>query len=266
MRKSPVISPRICELCGETYTPSGAAQKFCNKCRVIKTDEYKSRYYKKKFPNIKPKKRCEEVCCICGSQFSSHFEGKPYCNLHYLRMKANGTPELKTRKSKNEFSVNGDTVTCKTSSGSEFLISKSDLEAVMKYTWCLSKTGYLVANINGSVTKLHRYLLSPDNGVLVDHINGNPKDNRRENLRTCSPKENSRNVKKKCDNTIVTGVSKTANGRFKARISVDRKEIRLGIFDTAEEAIEARRQAEIKYFGDYSPMASRKTSTRGTSQ
>ena len=47
---------------------------------------------------------------------------------------------------------------------------------------------------------------------------------------------------------------------------VDRNEIALGTFDTVEEAIEARRQAEIKYFGDYSPMSSRKTSTRGTSQ
>ena len=266
MRKSPSIKPRICELCGDAYIPSGTAQRFCEQCKIIKSRESKLRYYRKKFPNANPKKRCEEVCCICGATFSSHFEGKPYCNLHYLRMKTNGTPEFVGRKSKNEFAVDGDTVKCKTSSGVEFLISNSDLDTVMKYTWCLSKTGYLVANINGSVTKLHRYLLSPGKGVLVDHINGDPKDNRRENLRVCKPKDNSRNAKKKSEHSIICGVQKKSNGKYRARIMVDRNEIALGTFDTVEEAIEARRQAEIKYFGDYSPMSSRKTSTRGTSQ
>lgn len=174
MRKSPTIQPRICKLCGESYIPTGTTQQFCNICREIKSKERKLRYYRKTFPNANPKKRSEEVCCICGGLFSAHFDGAPYCNLHYLRMKANGTPDFVGRKSKNDFAINGDTVTCKTSSGVEFLISTSDLDAVKKYTWCISKTGYLVANINGKNTKLHRYLLSPEPSVIIDHINGNP--------------------------------------------------------------------------------------------
>lgn len=266
MRKSPTIQPRICKLCGKSYVPTGTTQQFCDICKKIKSKETKLRYYRKMFPDAKPKKRSEEVCCICGGPFSSHFEGKPYCNLHYLRMKTNGTPELTVRKSKNDFVEKGNTVICKTSSGVEFLISASDLDAVKKYTWCISKTGYLVANINGKTTKLHRYLLSPEPSVIIDHINGNTLDNRRGNLRLCSPKENSRNSKKKGKHNVATGVSKTKSGKFRARISVDRKEICLGTFQTAAEAIDARRKAEIQYFGNYSPMSSRNTSTRGFSE
>ena len=266
MRKSPTIQPRICQMCGSSYVPRGTSQKFCDVCREIRSKESKLRYYRTHFPDAKPKTRCEEPCCICGGQFSSHFDGKPYCNLHYLRVKTNGTPDLVERKSKNEFVVNGDTVMCKTTSGIEFLISYGDLEAVQKYTWCLSKTGYLVANISNKVIKLHRYLLSPESDAIVDHINGNRKDNRRENLRICNSTENSRNSDKKSKSSTAIGVQRKANGRYRARIMVDRKEIALGVFDTELEAIEARRVAEEKYFGDYSPMASRTTSTRGSSE
>ena len=47
------------------------------------------------------------------------------------------------------------------------------------------------------------------------------------------------------------------SGRYRARIMVDRKEIRLGNFKTLEEAKKAREAAELKYFGEYAPYASR---------
>lgn len=266
MRKSPTIKPRVCDLCGETYTPSGPTQKFCSKCKLVKERETKLRYYRKKFPNAKPKKRCEDVCCICGNVFSAHFEGKAYCNLHYLRMKTNGSADLIKRQSKNQFIVDGSNVICQTTSGAKFLVSTSDLEEVKKYSWCVSKTGYLVANINGKVTKLHRYLLSPKSNEIVDHINGDPKDNRRENLRICNSTENSRNSRKKSKTSNFTGVQMRSNGKYRARIMVDGKEIALGVFETEAEAIVARKNAEEKYFGDYSPIASRKTSTLGSSE
>ena len=49
----------------------------------------------------------------------------------------------------------------------------------------------------------------------------------------------------------------TPNGRFVAKIMVNRKEIHVGTYNTIEEAIDARVLAEKEYFGDFSPTVSR---------
>lgn len=41
------------------------------------------------------------------------------------------------------------------------------------------------------------------------------------------------------------------SGKYRARIMVDRVEIHLGRFETTQEAGEARKKAEIKYFGEF---------------
>lgn len=261
MRKSPTFAPRKCEKCGVTYFPTGALQKFCPTCQIARDKERKANYYKRKFPNRKPKSRSAEVCCVCGVPFSSHYGGKPYCNTHYLRMKTNGTPDYIGRKSTNDFVTVGETVVCTTAAGVEYLISPVDLERVRKYSWCLSKSGYLVANVNGKVVKLHRYILSPPNGKVVDHINGDCTDNRRENLRVCSLAENGKNIKRKKNCAISPGIRLLPSGKYNARITYNRTEIHLGNFATLEEAITVRRNAEAKYYGEFSPTASRRTNT-----
>jgi hypothetical protein len=82
--------------------------------------------------------------------------------------------------------------------------------------------------------------------VEVDHINGNRRDNRIENLRSVSPEENHRNQKLHCTNTSgVSGVFFVkSTRRWSARISVNNVKRSLGYFETREEAIVARRQAE----------------------
>jgi hypothetical protein len=47
----------------------------------------------------------------------------------------------------------------RTSKGQKILIDPDDFEKCSKYSWCISKTGYAVANIRGKVTKMHRYIL-----------------------------------------------------------------------------------------------------------
>ena len=268
MRKSPTIEQRICQSCGNAFQPTGNRQFFCPSCALERDKQRKMEYYKRKFPDAKPKKKTKEVCCVCGSAFSSHFLGKPYCNMHYLRMKVNGSADLQGRKRTNKYAVDGDTVTVTTSNGRTFIADASDLELIQRYNWCFSKTGYLVANIRGKVTKLHRYLLSPDPSSVIDHINGNPADNRRDNLRICSIADNSRNTSpSKNSSTGIVGVKLSPAGKYVAHIMVNRKHITLGTFERIDEAAEARKQAELLYFGEFSPTTSRThTITQGTSE
>lgn len=48
-----------------------------------------------------------------------------------------------------------------------------------------------------------------------------------------------------------TGVSKTESGKWFSYIRKDNKLIRLGVYENIEDAISARREAEMKYFGEY---------------
>ena len=52
-----------------------------------------------------------------------------------------------------------------------------------------------------NITKLHHYVLQCKSGVIVDHINHNTLDNRRENLRICSRRLNGINTKISIKNT-----------------------------------------------------------------
>lgn len=258
MRKSPTFSPRVCGVCGKTYTPTGAMQQFCLQCRALRDKTHKREWYERNFPDRTPKQKTSEVCCVCGGQFTSHFNGKPYCNVHYQRMYNYGDTERRERKSKNTYEINGSETTGTTTNGKTFLIDTSDLDTVRRYSWCFSKTGYLVANNGNKVIRLHRYLLDAPSGIVVDHINGDPSDNRRCNLRLCSQKDNSRNCRPtKGSKTGIVGVKITESGRYVAQIMVDGKLITIGNYATLNEAAKARCKAELKYYGEFSPTISR---------
>ena len=74
-----------------------------------------------------------------------------------------------------------------------FLISIEDFEEVSKHRWTEISRGYLATYDGKKHILLHRFLLECPDGLVIDHINRNKQDNRRENLRVCSQSVNSRN-------------------------------------------------------------------------
>lgn len=81
----------------------------------------------------------------------------------------------------------------------------------------------------------------------VDHIDGNPTNNRISNLRVVSHLVNCRNQKLRSTNTSgVCGVD-YFQGIWRARIRADGKLRQLGSFKTKAEAVDARRQAERQH-------------------
>jgi hypothetical protein len=76
------------------------------------------------------------------------------------------------------------------------LVSEEDYDNVKQYTWYMS-CGYVNGNVNGKITSLHHFIMGkPENGLIVDHMNQNRLDNRRENLRFATLKLNAHNRKK----------------------------------------------------------------------
>lgn len=85
----------------------------------------------------------------------------------------------------------------------------------------------------------------------IDHINGRRNDNRIVNLRLATHSQNNCNREPQINNVLgVKGVKRHRN-KFVARITANGITHYLGIYDTIEEAINARREAEIKYHGTY---------------
>lgn len=104
--------------------------------------------------------------------------------------------------------------------------------------------------------RLHRVLMKANPGTLVDHINGDPLDNRRCNLRVTDSSGNNRNARKR-RNALTSkykGVHRRPNGKFNAQIQVDGKKLSLGTFDTQEGAAKAYNLAASLYFKDYAVL------------
>ena len=94
---------------------------------------------------------------------------------------------------------------------------------------------------------VHRLVMGACGGMVIDHINGDPMDNRKENLRLSSKLENAQNHKVyKTNTTGVTGVSwHKGAGKYTARISANGVRHILGYFDTIEEAAKEYKKAVV---------------------
>lgn len=109
--------------------------------------------------------------------------------------------------------------------------------------------GYRIGMIANVMVKAHRVAWAIEYGEwpeVIDHINGDPSDNRIENLRSVSQSENLCNLARRSDNTSSrTGVYKEG-GKWRAEIFRKGKKTSLGAFPTLEAASNARAAAEIE--------------------
>jgi hypothetical protein len=85
----------------------------------------------------------------------------------------------------------------------------------------------------------------------IDHINGDPSDNRIANLREATASQNLANQRLSAANTSGFKGVKRNRAKWAAKIVVNQKHIHVGNYDTPEEANEAYRAAARRYFGEF---------------
>ena len=141
-----------------------------------------------------------------------------------------------------------DCAICSISAGIDFIVDAEDYDRLKDIKWYLD-TGYIR---NSRHIRIHRFILNNPKG-FIDHINGNVFDNRKSNLRVCTPEENTLNRGAQSNNkTGYKGVCyDKSRGKYKADIKRGEKKICIGRFETAEEAAHAYDRKAIELHGEF---------------
>ncbi len=139
--------------------------------------------------------------------------------------------------------------------GKSVLVDAADFEWLSRYKWRTTggTKGYVHTRIKGKSVYIHRLIMNPPPGKVVDHINGNVWDNRRRNLRVCTRAQNSRNsVGRSGTSSLFKGVTWDRRARKWVAIIVHGgKGLRLGSFDDEVEAARAYDRKARELFGAY---------------
>lgn len=166
----------------------------------------------------------------------------------------------KFNKEYNIYDLTGEFGIGYTLKGEEFWFDLEDYDKIKDYCWHITNRGYVTTrdkNRKGRRINFHRIVMGLTyEKIDVDHIHGKQTryDNRKENLRIATRSQNNMNSALSKNNTSgVTGVYFDKNTKkWSASITVNYKTIHLGSFDTFEKAVNARKEAEERYFGKYS--------------
>lgn len=156
--------------------------------------------------------------------------------------------------------IEGDVARVPLSQGLFALIDSADADLVGKYNWCVRQGKWgpyaMRAKKIGGIKHyiyLHRFIMRPADGLMVDHKNRDGLDNRRCNLRICTASQNNGNKTIQKNNTSgFKGVTwSKANRRWVAQIVVNKKNIYLGSSANAEIAAELYRKAAAEFHGEF---------------
>jgi hypothetical protein len=139
------------------------------------------------------------------------------------------------------------------SDGAFALCDDSDHVWLSQWRWRVSDEGYAQTSLGGARVFMHSMLLSVPGGCVIDHRNRNRIDNRRENLRIASPRENAVNLcRREGAREEFVGVRQTPSGKWQARVGERGRHI--GLFDSAEEAARARDAVALEEYGEFATL------------
>lgn len=207
-------------------------------------------------------------CCVLDCESRNrlcYIENNRYCGKHYQQMKVYGRISIRTKYDINEIEIFDDYAKMYLYDARSNVIGFTifDIEDIEKVSssgkWGTNRKSQYVYNQSLDENKtvmIHHFLLGirPHEleNFVVDHINRDRRDNRKSNLRIVSLQKNAINKGMQSNNTSgYPGIhfNKTRK-KWESAIKINGRKINLGRFDTFESAVEVRKLAEIKYFGE----------------
>lgn len=139
--------------------------------------------------------------------------------------------------------------------GTHFLVDEREIERISRYNWKIAK-GYIERSNKGMPKiKLHQFIMgfTPSDDFLIDHINRNPLDCRRENLRIVTRQQNCMNKGfQKNNKTGFTGVYFDTNaGKYASKIGLNDRRILLCKSADPVDCAQAYNIASEYLFGEF---------------
>lgn len=164
----------------------------------------------------------------------------------------------------NKFSIIDDEIHMELTQGKTTIFDTDDLFMVIGYVWFAAKLpagrkdgkDYYRPQTNvkgqpGKMMFLSRFLMDAPKGMQVDHIDHDPLNNRKSNLRICTQAQNNSNQRKLTRNTSgYTGVVRCGKS-WRAQMFYKRKWYNLGLHDTKESAARAYDKRKIELYGEF---------------
>jgi len=211
---------------------------------------------------LEGRRRYYEVVCPCG---------------HASFKRSDTIPKLQKGLScpycRNSYEIIGDLVkmdiSTKTHPNTFTWFDVTDLDIVLEYRWYaisdkVATSMYVQCDRGGYQQFLHRHILGREvEGFVVDHQSGCGLDNTRDNMCITNSQGNGRNKPRLCSNTSgQMGVSLLGSGKWRAYITVDNKQISLKTHENFEDAVKARKEAEV-FYGFHENHGRESTATKG---
>jgi len=169
------------------------------------------------------------------------------CGCHARKRASEANKKYNTYDLSGEYGVGWTSNTNK-----EFYFDLEDYDLIKDHCWSENR-GYIDTKVNNISLRMHRLIMNAKDTEKVDHIYHKKYDNRKSELRFCTISQNGCNMLTPSDNTSgVKGVRwHKRNCAWEAYIRINKKQINLGYFSTLEDATKVRKEAEIKYHGEY---------------
>jgi hypothetical protein len=132
-------------------------------------------------------------------------------------------------------------------------VDAADYEWLSQWNWHVTSGGYPARSVRGGQVFMHREIMQPPKGMVVDHIDGNKANNCRFNLRVCTRKQNQGNMQKQHGTySQYKGVSRS-KGRDKwlAQCDFGGQHRWLGFHENEADAARAYDYAAVQECGEY---------------
>lgn len=182
-------------------------------------------------------KICSAINCS-----SVKIYARSYCNMHYQRLRIYGNADYVSARDERKIVIDGDTARVPVGVNAKdgyALIDTEDIVLVEGYKWHITSEGYVkTASKRDSTHFMHHLVIGkPDDGYETDHINANPMDNRKSNLRVVTRSQNEHNTGSKLGSfSQYKGVTLVNGSRWKASIRMQGVKTRAKYFSSENEA------------------------------
>jgi hypothetical protein len=143
--------------------------------------------------------------------------------------------------------------------GLHAIVDAEDYKWLSQYKWYAHpdtriKTFYARRHSHGRTMLMHRMIMQPPKGMVIDHINGNGLDNRRCNLRVCTQEQNARNNAPKANAASRFKGVFPCGDKWGAKVTHRKRTHRLGVFDDEVEAAKARDRLALELHGPFARL------------